>query len=339
MALDDLPPENFLLKWKELFLLHKIPGDISEALQEYLFHQRKDCSAAVRDTLRCIPNQSLKHPLVLSLTNSLTSFCDWIRKSSDVCSSSTPIRFFRILYSLGISIYFLRLIFEMSSEQSAMRLHSLPIAVRKSVVQCLSIIGFNCSDYQVMISSPEAELTHLLAEKFSSLFPEIISPSSLLNQRLVICFFHSCYNSSCPCLVEDLFGDMEDMIPSPFSDLGENVRHSKLGKEEIPVLATPPSDSPLTNLSLHVGALATKNERNALLSRCRTSPMNGHRLALERRLQKQPVAPNHHSLTVSNSVKDVGISRKRSFTQESNLKGNNRRRLVVEDTPVRNSSK
>ena len=329
----------FLLQWKELCLLHKIPGDISEVLQEYLFHQRKDCSAAVRETLLFFPHQSFKHPLVLSLTSSLTSFCDWIRKSRDVCSSSTSVRFFRLLYSLGISIYFLRLIFEMSSEQSAMRLHSLPIAVRKGVVQCLAIIGFNCSDYQVMISSPEAaELTSLLAEKFYLLFPEIISPSNLLNQRLVICFFHSYYNSSCPCLVEDLFGDMEDINPSPLSNLGDHVRHSKLLKEEIPVLATPPSNSPLTKLSLHVGALTTKNERNALLSRCRTSPMNGHRLALERRLQKQPVAQNH-SLPVSNSVKDVEISKKRSCTQESNLNGNNRRRLIVEDTPVRNSSK
>jgi hypothetical protein len=336
----DSLPKNFILKWKELCALHKIQTDISEGLQEYLFHQRKNCSTAVFDTLCLIPkypHQTLKDPLILSVTRCLTSFCDWIRKCRDIGedSFSPPIRYFRLLYSLSISIYILKLIFEMSSQQSDITLRSLPTTVRKGVVQCLSILGFNCSDYQLMRSNPEnSQLTNLLEEKFYLLFPEITSQSNIFNQSLVISFFHCCYHFSCPCLVNDLFGDIDDVI---VSSRDSNLRdHTKFTKVDVPVLPLPPSDSTLkseTISGLHLGALTKKNAHNVLLSRCRTSPMNGHRLALERRLQKQPVARNQPIL---NSVRDVGISKKRSLPQES--KGISRRRLVVEDTPVRNSS-
>jgi hypothetical protein len=322
---------------------------MSDGIQEYLFRQEKNCSTAVRDTLRLIPknpNQSLKDPLVLSITHCLTSFCDWIRKCRNISLSSLPIRYFRLLYSLGSSLFFLRLIFEMSSSHPAITIHSLPIAVHKGLVKCLSIVGFNCSDYCCMATNPETEdsqLVHLLGEKFNILFPDIIQ-SNHLNQNLVISFFHCCYDPICPLLVEDLFGDIddtEDITPSRGSILRDIESHSKIAQEDLRVHITPSAGPKFSNegSSLHLNVLTKKNEPNMLLSKSRISPMNGHRLALERRLQKQPVARNHHQPPI---LGGVGTSRKRTFNQEdrgTNTKGTRSRRLIVEDTPVRNSSR
>jgi hypothetical protein len=344
----EIQTKPFSSDWSQHCILHSLDLTLTGVIADYLFVQKKKCLEVVCEILLFLQiedGDQLKNPTFFSLTRCLLSYCDLIRKYQDD-SPSGSLHSSKLFYSLCISILFLRLIFEISSRKSnslLISLQSIPKVVRKGVIKSLSIVGFNCSDYQSIISDSEA--SKVFEEKFFVIFPDMTSHSSLLHQTQVMDFFRSSYGTSCPRLVIDLFDDVDDELSVLDGILSSQVDQkfkkvikrsiSQDSKTNVPFLR-PVNDRTIP--ALQVNALTRRSESNILLSKSRTSSMNGHRLGMERRLQKQQITvatSAHISISADDKGTALDTPKKRMSDTNNESRNTRQRRSIIEDTPIR----
>jgi hypothetical protein len=333
MSDEELQTKQFLLDWGQHCFFYSINGTIAEIVNDYLFHQRKNLTEVVSEILLFLRgDDQFKDPMFSSLARCLLSYCDLIRKYHDDSPPHT-LHSSKLFYSMCVSILFIRLTFDIAARSSnslSISLKIIPKIAQKGLIKCLSIVGFNCSDYQASLDDPPL-FAQLLGQKFFLLYPDLIPEPSLLDQNHVLNFFRSNYFVSCPLLVGDLFDDIDDELHvlNPNTVSNEQIflsREVVISQSKCPV-----NDG--TKPVLHQSALTRRSESNILLSKSRTSPMNGHRLCMERRLQKQQTTTNAVKPKEMDSI--LHISKKRMVEQRTDSKNSRQRRLVIEDTPIR----
>lgn len=325
--------QRFSHFWNEVCEFHSLPTALAEQFRRFLFHQRLGLLELIDFLFNDDPTLTFQSPLVLALANCLLTYWDFIRKFVDAqgCNSMV-LSCLKVFHSLGSSVFYLLVLFEIKCRH--LSTHCLPKLIRRSATKCISIIGFNCSIYEAMVSDQtQVSSNHFLSQKFKIMFAhsQVHSPLKLSS---IIEFFRQSYYHLVPSFFDNLFGDIDDTDYTVHHDQ-KGIGEPRIIQKGVPDLKSRQSSK------LHVNTLSTNSDTNGLLSRSRKSPMNGHRIALESKLLQHRITisiPNSSCQSTSNIDNELRKAPKRVLNcsdVDKDLSLKCRRRTIIEETPIK----